>query len=192
MDHLTETPLVPCEVGTGCVLKSIDSSGSVSLNDLSKVTRLMCHQEEAGRTSLLVHNPHHCRQFQWGDRLEKYPRSLSGPIPSVTGQNPQIQRNEEARLFSGQAGLGGSVSEFLEECRSIVYSFHSECHCFVYILSSQGSEGHRDDLRQDALAGLTHQSHWVAVLFPMCRGSSVTLKHHSDINSCNPYRRLER
>lgn len=47
-------------------------------------------------------------------------------------------------------------------------SFYSECCCFPHILPSQGSDGHRDDFKQHALAGLTHQSNWTVIIFPTC------------------------
>lgn len=60
-----------------------------------------------------------------GTALRKSPRSEHGSTPTVTSQNSLIQRNEEAHLLSGQVGLGGSMSKFLEECWPIVDSIQS-------------------------------------------------------------------
>lgn len=51
-----------------------------------------------------------------GTALRKSPRSKPGFPPTVTSQNSPVQRNKEAHLLSGQVGLGGSMSKFLEEC----------------------------------------------------------------------------
>lgn len=52
---------------------------------------------------------------------------------------------------------------------------HSWCQSFPHFLSSQGSDGHGDDLEHDAPAGLIHQSNWTATLTPTCRAVTRTI-----------------
>lgn len=129
--------------------------------------------QAAGMKTSRAHTVLHVPSNYWKFPQEPGPKSLHSSIPAVPCQKSQIQRNEEACLFAGQAGLDGFVSKSLEECDSQIA--HSWCHSFPHILSSQGSDGHRDDLEHDAPAGLIHQSNWTATLTPTCRAVTRTI-----------------
>lgn len=114
-----------------------------------------------------------------GAALRKPPRSLYGSIPVVATRPTDTEK--WGGLFIPRAGW--TVWLYVKIPVRILNnsSFHSGGCCFPHILSSQDSEGHKDDLKQDALAGLTHQSNWWFLPSPLTE-LSVTYKHNSNIS----------
>ena len=115
MDDLRGALRAPCEVR----IRHILSAQVTQAHEVKWPVR----GQAAGMKTSRAHTVLHVPSNYWKFPQEPGPKSLHSSIPAVPCQKSQIQRNEEACLFAGQAGLDGFVAKSLEECRLADCSF---------------------------------------------------------------------
>lgn len=202
MNHLTGMLTAPCEVRVRQVrvmytLKKIDNSGSVRLNDSSKVTQLEWNLEGnmyyftslaiTGKGPLpLVIEDHSYK----GTDLGKSPQSLHGSRSAVSCQKSEIQNNQEACAFSFTGWTIWLQVKFTGRMMTNRLS-RSEYHSFPYILSSQGREG----LGMTASMMSLQASHICQTEWPSSSSFaelSVTQENNINIKPCDSHKDIVR